>query len=138
MKRHDIRLLIIDRNPHVRDYLQREFRQLGYEVSVARTCSEVQQEADSEHAPHLVVIDPELPGQNGYFFLEGFRKSHLEIPLIVHTFSIDGPMPAVLRNADALVEKSGDFEALKRSVEKVLSGKYPGIFQNGSEGSDAL
>ena len=34
MQRQDIRILILDRNPHVREYLQREFLKLGYGVAV--------------------------------------------------------------------------------------------------------
>ena len=136
MKRQDIRILIVDRNPHVREYLQREFLKLGYAVAVARTCSEVQQKADSGQAPHLVVMDPELPGQNGYSFLADFRKLHPEIPLILHLFAIEDPVPKALRGAMTLVEKSGNIEDLKRSVERVLTRRYPAL--NSGKGASGV
>lgn len=131
MNRRDIFILIVDRNPHVREYLQREFLRLGYEVQVARDCKDVQNQADSAQAPHLVVLDPDLPGQNGYSFLEEFKQSHPEIPVIAHLFSVEEPAPPQLRNAAALVEKSGRIDELKFSVERVLAHRYPDLFPHG-------
>ena len=58
--RNALKILIADRNRHVRDLLHREFAAAGYQVRVAKTGQEVLSICNEE-APDLFILDSELP-----------------------------------------------------------------------------
>jgi len=58
--RNSPKILIADRNRHVRDLLRREFAAEGYRVQVAKDGQEVMN-ISNEEAPDLFIMDSELP-----------------------------------------------------------------------------
>jgi DNA-binding NtrC family response regulator len=56
-----INLLVVDRNPHIRNFLKREFQSEGYNVKLAKNGKELMDLIYSSAPIDLVIIDPDIP-----------------------------------------------------------------------------
>jgi CheY-like chemotaxis protein len=122
------RILIADRNPHVREFLRREFRYAGYRVQVAKDSQEVLMLIDVSEPPHLLVLDLDMPRGDALELLELVVGREPPLPVVVHAFIPEPAERSALDKAAALVEKRGDTETLKRVVQDVLEKCYPDFF----------
>ena len=73
-KRHTI--LIADRNPHVRNYLKREFMSEGYNVCLAKTGQEVLTIIFSREKIDSLILDLDLPDIEGATILDKISFNH--------------------------------------------------------------
>jgi CheY-like chemotaxis protein len=125
---HPFRILIADRNRHVREFLRREFRLAGYRVQVARDSREVLMMIDVQEPPDLVVLDLDVPCGDALELVERLHAREPPLPVVVHAFlPVLAERPA-LDKAAALVEKKGDTASLKAAVLDVLRKCYPDCF----------
>ena len=75
--------------------------------------------------PHLIFLDINMPGMNGFEILKKVRESerHRELPIII--FSTSGDDFAVEKSrqlgASMYVQKSSVFDHLKKSIEHALA-----------------
>ncbi|MBU1040767.1 MAG: hypothetical protein KKF77_06690 [Proteobacteria bacterium] len=120
------RLAILDRNPHVREFLCREFEALGFAATALRDSAELAASLASQSPPEVVVVDPEaldltvqLPGP-----LAG-RLANLasRVPLVLHVFP-EAEIPAGGFGAAGaqVVEKQADTRELNLAVRAALAG----------------
>lgn len=76
-------------------------------------------------APHLIFLDINMPGMNGFEILKRVRTSehHKHLPVIM--FSTSGDEYAIEKSkelgASLYVQKSSIFEQLKQSIEHALN-----------------
>jgi DNA-binding NtrC family response regulator len=77
-------LLIADRNPYVRSFLQRELVNAGYNVLLAENARQVQFLVEREPSLKLVVIDPDLPDKETQALLDDLRSCNCALPILVH------------------------------------------------------
>ncbi len=124
MDKENFHILIMDRNPHVRDFLVREFRRLGFTAHTAKNDREVADVMDSVHPVHLVVLDPEASRLKRAPFLARLQRDHPAVPVVVHMFSSTDPEHTVYSQAAAVVEKDGSIEKLVQTVMHVLENRY--------------
>jgi len=117
------RILIADRNRHVREFLQREFSSAGYQCELAANGQEILSRL--QDPPHVLILDLEIPIIDGWQLLEAFATHRPRVPVIVHTFLGEYFNHPLLASADALVEKKGDPDSLKAAVLEVLARYYP-------------
>lgn len=122
------RILIADRNRHVREFLRREFRLAGYRVQVARDSQEVLMMLDVQDPPDLLVLDLDMPCGDSLELLEHLHAREPPLPVVVHAFLPELTGRSALDHAAALVEKRGDTEFLKSTVMDVLKKCYPDCF----------
>jgi CheY-like chemotaxis protein len=122
------RILISDRNRHVREFLQREFRSAGYQTQLARDGQEVLAIVEAEKPPDLLILDPEIPYGDGLEILQRIHTRLPPVPVVVHTFLSEHSNQGALEKAAALVEKKGDINCLKVTIADVLRKFYPGRF----------
>jgi CheY-like chemotaxis protein len=112
------KILIADRNRHVRDFLRRELSAEGYQVEVARDGREVLDRINGEVPPHLLILDLEIP------YLEEpevwARLKDRQPPLPEYPTNLTLPIAA------AFLEKKGDTDQLKAVVAEVIGKHYPG------------
>jgi len=125
---YPFRILIADRNRHVRELLRREFREAGYSVQVARDGREVLMMLDVNEPPEVLVLDLEIPLLNGLEIVEILYERVPPLPVVVHAFLAEHSNEPALKKAAALVEKKGDTSLLKRAVLEVLEHYYPERF----------
>jgi DNA-binding response OmpR family regulator len=122
------RILIADKNRHVREFLRREFREEGYRVQVAKDSHEVTMMIDVNEPPDLLILDLEMPLGDALDVLEWLQARLPPLPVVVHTFPSEQPHPSAVDNAAAIVEKEGDTNHLKAAVVEVLRQYYPDRF----------
>lgn len=104
--RNSLKILIADRNRHVRNLLHREFAAAGYQVRVAKTGQEVLSICNEE-APDLFILDSELPFLAELEVLKRLRERYPRIPVVIHSFTT--PEDGGLIDAESIlfVEKRG-------------------------------
>lgn len=119
------KILVADRNRHVRDLLRRELMAEGYDVSVAKDGHEAWVVLNGDERPHLLILDLEIPYLEDLVELGHFREGESSLPLIIFSFlpeeTEDGPVP----RAAAFLEKKEDTDRLKAVVAEVIGRFYP-------------
>jgi CheY-like chemotaxis protein len=124
------RILITDRNRHVREFLEREFRGAGYQTQVAKDGQEVLALMEAEMPPDLLILDLEMPHGDGLQILQRLQTRLPPLPVVIHAFLAEHSNQAALDKVAALVEKEGDTNCLKTTVMEVLRKHYPSRFED--------
>ncbi|MFZ5452887.1 MAG: response regulator [Thermodesulfobacteriota bacterium] len=114
------RILIADRNRHVREFLQRELLAEGYQVEAARDGREVLERFQGENPPDLLILDLELPYAAELKVLESLNEQRPSLPVVIHSFPPESEQD-VPKTAAFLV-KSEDTNLLKEVVAELLGG----------------
>ncbi len=124
-KGNEFTILIADRNPHVRAFLQREMMAEGYRVYLAKNGREVL-EWIYHHGPlDLVVLDVDLPDADEIALLENLNDRIPLLPVVVHAFPTDFCPHATSLNKVSFVEKRGNsIEPLKKTVSALLKNMH--------------
>ena len=114
-------ILVVDRNPHVRDYLKRELEHAGYCTFRAENCRELFFRLKTPCLFDLIVIDPDLPDMEEEQLFQNLQSLHPQIPVVIHTFIANYlPWCNVLIQAE-FVEKDGNsIEKLKAAIGRHL------------------
>lgn len=120
------RLAILDRNPHVREFLCREFEAHGFAATALRDAAELSASLASQSPPEVVVLDPEaldLSAQLAGSTAGRLDELALRVPLVLHVFP-EAEIPAGGAGAPGaqVVEKQADTRALERAVRAALAG----------------
>lgn len=123
------RILITDRNRHVREFLEREFRDAGYQTQVAKDGQELLALIEAEKPPDLLILDLEMPHGDGLEILQRLQTRLPPLPVVIHAFLTEHSNQAALDKVAALVEKEGDTNCLKTTVMEVLRKHYPSRFE---------
>jgi CheY-like chemotaxis protein len=123
------RILITDRNRHVREFLEREFRDAGYQTQVAKDGQEVLALMEAEKPPDLLILDLEMPHGDGLEILQRLQTRLPPLPVVIHAFLAEHSDQAALDKVAALVEKEGDTNCLRTTVMDVLRKHYPTRFE---------
>ncbi len=119
------KILIADRNRHVRDFLRRELTAEGYQVEVARDGREVLSRIDGNDPPHLLILDLEIPYLDEPEVWDRLQDCQPPLPLVIHTLLPQYPTNLTLPIAAAFLEKKGDTDLLKAVVAEVIGKYYP-------------
>ena len=119
------RILVADRNRHVRELLRRELTREGYRVEVARDGREVLMEINGDQPPHLLILDLEIPYVDELEVLARLKERQPPLPVVLHTFLPESAGPPDVPQVDALLEKKGDTDLLKSVVAQVIGKYYP-------------
>jgi CheY-like chemotaxis protein len=120
------KILIADRNRHVRDFLRRELSAEGYEVEVARDGRELLDRLNGEAPPHLLILDLEIPYLEEPEVWARLKDRRPPVPVVIHTLLPEYPTNLTLPVAAVFLEKKGDTDQLKAMVAEVIERQYPG------------
>jgi DNA-binding response OmpR family regulator len=118
------KILIADRNRHVRDLLRRELMAEGYSVEVAKDGHEVWLMINGGNPPDLVILDLEIPFLEDLVELAHLREGEPSVPLIIFSFFPDED-DRIVPKAAAFLEKKEDTNHLKEVVAEVIGRLYP-------------
>ena len=112
-------IVIADRNPHVRGFLQREMSREGYRIRLAENARDLLQWAFNHEPIDLIILDPDLPGAVDSHLLEALQVRVPPVPVVLHTH-----YASALPEAGAKlipVEKGGSsVERLKQIADSLL------------------
>jgi CheY-like chemotaxis protein len=114
------KILVIDDDLNVSDYLASLFQDKGYQVSVAGNVKEGIKQAKAQH-PDLITLDIEMPGEWGpRFYRQLSQEPDLKnIPVIVIS-GLSGHQYAVVK-AVASLSKPFDRDELLKIVKEILN-----------------
>lgn len=126
MKRQ-FKILIADRNPHVREFLKRELTVDGYQVRLAENGRQLLKWVFNKEPIDLLIVDPDLPDTD---IASLFTKLHDRIPflpMVIHTFLSDYIDHSDVFHQIPFVEKQGNsIDHLKKEVFEILHKPDPG------------
>lgn len=112
------RILVTDRNRHVRAFLKRELAGDGYEVLEARDCRELRKILRSPVAVDLLVFDPDIAFENYRNMIRILRERYPSLLVVLHSFWGE---PAECPEVQAMVPKTGSPKELKAAVARLLA-----------------
>jgi DNA-binding NtrC family response regulator len=123
----EFKILVADRNQHVREFLKRELMAEGYRVRLAKNVQEVLKKVYHTETLDLLILDPDLPGTDKLALLKKLQNRIPALPVVVHTYLADyNDYTNELRKL-AFVEKSGSsVESLKKMVHEILRKRKTG------------
>lgn len=113
-----MRILVIEDDPTVGQYVKRGLEEHHWAVDLATDGEEGERRAGSE-AYDLIVLDMRLPGKNGLDVLQSLRAKGFERPVLVLTAqdTVDAKVVTLRAGADDYVTKPFAFEELLARVE---------------------
>lgn len=123
-----VRLLIAEDNADLRDLLQDDLEDAGYETVVAvdgqAALAHVQRENEQID---LLITDVNMPGLNGDQLLQAGRQQRPEMPVIVITAfgSVEQAVEMVKAGAFQYLTKPFETDELLRTIEKALEQSAP-------------
>lgn len=136
MKAPEIRILVAERNPHMREFLLRELARKNFLVHGAKNSSELLESMRGDSAPQLLVFALNTINTEGSDLLERVVGEFPNIPVVVHAYLGDiGDTPALSRVA-AMVEKSGNPEKLVKVVLQVLKKRFAHLLEDSETQSE--
>jgi two-component system alkaline phosphatase synthesis response regulator PhoP len=130
MEGPEARVLIVDDDPDIVDYLSFFLEDEGFEVATANRCSTAR-EVIEEFRPQVVLIDALLPGKSGLELLVSLRQHPRwsDLPLVVVTGNdklLEDDCQSYLgahegvRGPDGVLGKPVDRKSLLAVIRKVL------------------
>ncbi len=117
------RVLVVEDEPDIADFIRRGLTYKGYEVKVAHSGEEALERARDE-LPDLVILDLMLPGVDGVEVCRRLRAAD-EIPIIILTArdSVSDKVNGLEAGADDYVTKPFEFAELLARVRAALRRK---------------
>lgn len=116
------RILIVDRNPNVRELLRRELSQEGFRILLAGKGKELIERIDQGEQLDLLILDPDIPDMDHRILIETIRLRLPRLPIILHGFILDLKDIGALPGPIIPVEKQANsIEWLKRTMTGMMS-----------------
>ncbi len=119
-------ILIADRNPHVRSFLQREMGREGYRVRLAESARDLIEWAVDRDPIDLVILDPDLPDAVDLQLMTVLHQRMPLVPVIIHAHLAPVLAEPGAAAAFLMVEKGGSsVERLKELAGDLLKPTRP-------------
>lgn len=124
-----MRILVVEDDPRVADFLDRGLRAEGYKLTVARTgpeglalAQDLGRELRSAPEPALVILDVMLPGLSGLEVCQTLRASGFSLPILMLTAlsALEDRVSGLRLGADDYLAKPFAFEELLARIEALL------------------
>jgi CheY-like chemotaxis protein len=121
-----IRVLIVDDEPTVVDALNEATTQFGHQTAVALNGAQALR-AVREFAPHVVLLDIQMPGIDGFTLLEHLKRSPQPPAIIIVSGNADEQDARQLleRGAVDYVMKPVDLNYLKQAIAAAAGSALP-------------
>src|SRR5579885_969032 len=120
-QRMALRLLLIEDDTEISDFISRGLREEGFHVQVASDGTSGWQELKSA-TWDLIILDWWLPGQDGLTILRRFRQQNRTTPVLFLTArdAVEQRVQGLNAGADDYLCKPFDFEELVARVQALL------------------
>ncbi len=121
-----MRLLLVEDDPRIADFLVRGLTEAGFEVDHAET-GEAGLAAVEEGGHNLLVVDLMLPGMDGLELIERGRARGLTAPVLILSArrSVDDRVEGLRRGGDDYLVKPFAFAELLARLEALLRRSGP-------------
>ena len=117
-----VNVLIADRNPHVRGFLQRELLRDGLHVLAAKNAQALIDIAFGSEPVDIIVLDPDFSDMETNILMEKIVGRIPSIPIILHTLPGEEEFPSARWSVAHIVEKDGkSIERIKKIIADIFS-----------------
>ena len=123
-------ILLVDDDPNYSEVIQLRLQSSGYEVRCVSNGREAIEVLEHEHRPNLIIMDVDMPGQNGLTTLinMGIRRAqsgeegNFSVPVIVATGLGSDEVRKIImsQNVSKYFQKPYDSEELVRTVRQLI------------------
>lgn len=121
MVKAGVKVLVVDDDQAIRDFIRSALVDEGYEVITAEhgaIALALLEMAKPGTEPDLILLDMRMPVMDGWAFTKAFRESTLnQIPIVVLTAATDASLYAGQIQADNYLAKPFDLDKLISLVE---------------------
>lgn len=119
------RILVVDDEQSIRDFLLFGLRDEGYDVATARDGEEALLKLEEFH-PHVVLLDIMLPGLDGFEVCKQMlERARVAIIMLTARDDVDDRVKGLVSGADDYVVKPFAFAELKARIEARFRGHFP-------------
>jgi two-component system, OmpR family, response regulator len=125
----DIKILLVDDEPHILQFLELGLVNEGYKVESASDGMSAVIVAE-EFQPHIVILDVMMPGMDGFEVCRMLKKNGAQLSIIMLTArdEVDDRVKGLTLGADDYVVKPFSFEELLARIHARLRNQFPNLF----------
>lgn len=120
------RLLLADRNRHVREFLKRELETEDHTVVTASSAQEILTVLGGGERFDLLILDLEVPYVVEANLLPQLQTFYPTLPILIHSFQPDNPQALATCHNAIFLEKNEDPAQLKATVAALLKAREKG------------
>jgi DNA-binding NtrC family response regulator len=113
-------ILIADRNPYVRKFLQRELTNAGHKVALAENARQILLMIERDPSLRLVIVDPDLPDRDMTPVFENLRLHHPCLPVLVHSLPEEYTEKCAGLRTWFVEKRGSSVEAIITMVDRIL------------------
>ncbi|KAA8997176.1 response regulator transcription factor [Paenibacillus spiritus] len=123
-----VRLLLVDDEPHILQFLELGLLNEGFEVRTAQDGTAALEIA-AEFKPHVAILDVMMPGMNGFEVCRYLRSGEEEIAVIMLTAKdeVDDRVKGLSIGADDYMVKPFSFDELLARIQARLRNQFPAL-----------
>lgn len=124
-----IKIMLVDDEPHILQFLELGLVDEGYEVKTASDgISSIN--LAQEYEPHVIILDVMMPGMDGFEVCRMLKKSGNQAAIIMLTArdEVDDRVKGLSLGADDYVVKPFSFEELLARIQARLRNQFPSLF----------
>lgn len=130
---HRIRILLVDDEPHILQFLELGLQNEGFEVRTAPDGECAIMEAN-RFEPHIIVLDVMMPGIDGLAVCRRLKEEGRDVAIIMLTAKdeIDDRVKGLMIGADDYMAKPFSFEELLARIQARLRNQFRACWENSS------
>lgn len=123
-----VRLLLVDDEPHILQFLELGLINEGFEVQTAPDGATAIAVA-ADFKPHVAILDVMMPGIDGFEVCRYLRSEEAEIAVIMLTAKdeVDDRVKGLSIGADDYMVKPFSFDELLARIQARLRNQFPGL-----------
>ncbi|CAG7642859.1 putative transcriptional regulatory protein TcrX [Paenibacillus solanacearum] len=123
-----IKLLLVDDEPNIVQFLELGLTNEGYEVQTANDGMAAVAVA-GQFRPHVVILDVMMPGMNGFEVCRMLKKSdNAAIIMLTAKDEVDDRVKGLTLGADDYMMKPFSFEELLARIQARIRNQFPNLF----------
>lgn len=124
-----IKILLVDDEPHILQFLEMGLTSEGYEVKTALD-GLTAINAAKKFEPHIAILDVMMPGMDGFEVCRMIKKSGAQTSIIMLTAKdeVEDRVKGLTIGADDYVIKPFSFEELLARIQARLRNQFPNLF----------
>jgi DNA-binding response OmpR family regulator len=122
VKKHDIKILIVDDDPELGDILTDFCTVNGYQSELASNGAEAMHLMQKNGTYDLAIVDFLMPVMSGAEFIKRAREEKADFPIIVISACDDVEDAFIALGANFFLKKPFDLALLEKAIEVIAQG----------------
>lgn len=123
-----IRILLVDDEPNILQFLELGLVNEGFEVQVAQDGMTAITMA-KQFQPHIAIVDVMMPGMDGFEVCKMLKKTeNISIIMLTAKDEVDDRVKGLMLGADDYMVKPFSFEELLARIHARIRNQFPNLF----------